>query len=183
MVPSPRQVAETVSQILESVWPQGINDGIPWLDALGIETQTGQQSTRGGSSSRAWQRAPMPAWGTATAGWSTYQDRFADISWFLWDGANSECVLNAAVELAELFVDALGEPGESTEAGPYSGGTWWWQMEAHSIEMYAHTVVQRPDGHPTGPPCVQLSVDLLEISGRRETEARRTHRAPRDPRI
>lgn len=177
MKPAPRQVAKTVTQILRSVWPQGLDEGLPWLEAMGIRTDTATETPRR-RSSRSWHMASMPTWGTARAGWGTYQDRFADVFWFLWDDESSERVLHAATELADHLADALGEPTETTEPTPLSGGTWWWQLEGHSIEMYAYTDARTPDGHPTGPPCVQLSVDLREVSDPREAEARRLQGAP-----
>lgn len=125
--------------------------------------------------------ASMPAWGTTKAGWGVYQDRFADVFWFLWDDQSSDRVLQAVTELAHILTDSLGEPTETTEPTRVSAGTWWWQLESHSIEMYAYTSAPTPDGHPAGPPCVQLQVDLREVSYPREAEARRSQGAPEFP--
>lgn len=180
MKPTPRQVAETVTHILKSQWPEDLRDGLPWLESLDIRTDTATETSRE-RSSRSWHMADMPTWGTARGGWGTYQDRFADVLWFLWYEENAEHILHAVAELADHLTDDLGDPTDTTDPTPLSGGTWWWQLEAHSIEMYAYTDEPRPDGYPTGPPCVQLHVNLREVADPREAEARRLTKAPEFP--
>ncbi|GGK58931.1 hypothetical protein [Ornithinimicrobium pekingense] len=174
MKPSPGEVASRVTAIVESPWPRHLEDGLPWLQSFGIDTDTAEETPRRGAD-RSWHMAAMPSWGAVRAGWGTYRDEFADIFWFLWDGESSADVLRAADDLARALTDVHGDPREVTEATQYSGGSWWWQLEQHSIEMYAYSGAVNPDGYPTGSPCVQLQIDLRAVAEPREAEARRTH--------
>lgn len=168
MQPTARQVANT--------WREGVDDGLVWLESLGIQTGTATMTLLG-DSCRMWHTARMPAWGTTEAGWSTYREQFAGVSWFIWRDETPQRVLGSAIDLAHFLSDALGPATESSEPTPLSGGTWWWQLEAHSIEMYAYTGAMSRDRRPAIPPCVQLAVDLREVSNPREAEAVRQSEA------
>lgn len=145
------------------------------MESLGIRTETATEAPRDGAS-RSWHMADMPEWGTARTGWGTYQDRFADVSWFLWAEEDAEQVLEAATELADHLTGELRPPTEVTDRTS-PGATWWWQLESHSIEMYAHG----PHRYPPAQPCVKLSVALREVSDPREAEARRLAEATESP--
>lgn len=172
MKPSPGDVASQVTAIVNSPWPRGLEDGLPWLQSMGIETGTAEETPPRGAT-RSWHLASMPAWGTADAGWGTYRDELADVSWFLWNGETAEDVLAAAAELAEAMTSVHGDPVEATEPALHAGPTWWWRLERHGIQMYAYDGAPNAEGYPTGPPCVQLHVDLRAVSEPQEAEARR----------
>lgn len=180
MKPSPSEVAKTVTHVLNATWPTPLNEALRWLHSLGMQTDSAEEAPRDGSS-RSWQMAPVLAWGTASGGWSTYRAEFADVSWFLWEGGSAEAVTQAAGALAEDITDAHGAATEASEATPFSAGSWWWQLEQHCIEMYAHHGLPNPNGHPTGRPCVQLAISLRARAEPREAEARLTQATPRHP--
>ena len=159
MKPSPNEVAKTIASVLNARWPAPIDEALHWLQAMGIQTGSAKETPQDGSS-RSWQMAPVPAWGTASGGWSTYRDEFADVCWFLWERESSEDVTQAAAALAGAITDGHGAATESSAATPFSAASWWWQLEQHCIEMYAHHDLPNPNGHPTGPPCVQLHISL-----------------------
>ncbi len=122
--------------------------------------------------------ASMPTWGKARAGWSVYHERFADVSWFLWDDHGWDDVRGATAELAQQITDAHGAPVETTEEAASHGPSWWWRLNSHSIEIYAHNGANRPEGFPAGPSVVQLHVDLRAVADHREAEARALHAPP-----
>lgn len=171
MKPPPREVASRISAVVDSPWPQHLGEGLPWLQSFGIETDTAKETPRRGTS-RSWHMAAVRGWGSARAGWGIYREEFAGIFWFLWDGESADDVLRAAGDLARAITDSHGNPHEITEASQYSGGSWWWQLERHRVEMYAYNGAPNPDGYPTGSPCVQLHVDLRAVAEPQEEEAR-----------
>lgn len=177
MQPSPEEVAATVDRILSSPWPATLEDALPWLEALGIQTQTAQESSRDAASvdqdSRSWHRAEMTGWPGALAGWAGYRGAFADVNWFLWEDHDWEEVERAATELAGAISATHGAPVETTAATQSHGSSWWWQLERHGIDMYAHNGRIRPDGFPPGPSVVQFHIDLRAVAEPREAEARR----------
>lgn len=172
MNPEPRAVATTVDDIIRTPWPTEPDAAIAWLEALGIHTRSATHTPSPGDSD-SWSLARMPAWGATRAGWGTCGGRLADISWFLWQDATAQDVEEAARALVQLLTDTHGAPTETTEAAVTHGDSWWWKLPAHHIEMYRHTGLTNPDGHPTGPACIQLAVDLRSLSEQREAYARR----------
>jgi hypothetical protein len=116
--------------------------------------------------------ASMPEWGTARAGWSSYREQFVGVFWFLWYDHGWEDARGAAADLAQAITDVHGAPEESTEETTGQGPSWWWRLNAHSIEIYAHNGAIRPEGFPAGPSVVQLHVDLRAVAEPREAEAR-----------
>lgn len=172
MKPSPSEVAETITHLLVATWPTTLEEALHWLQAIGVQTCGAEEVPRD-SSSRAWHMAPVPAWGTARGGWSTYRDEFAEVFWFLWEGDSSDDVMQAASALAGAITHAHGTATEVSAATATSGATWWWQLDQHSLEMYAYHGRPLPNGRPTGPPCVQLHVALRARAEPREAEARR----------
>ena len=177
MRPSPQEVASQLTSILGTPWPEGIDDGLPWLRSKGIATETAEETPAEGSG-RSWHMASMPIWGTARAGWSTYHERFADVFWFLWDDHGWDDVRDAAAELAQQVADVHGAPEETTEETAGHGPSWWWRLNDHSIEIYAHNGAVRPEGFPAGPSVVQLHVDLRAVADPREAEARELNALP-----
>lgn len=177
MKPSPSEVAETVTHVLDAGWPTPLDEALRWLHAMGMQTDCAEETPRDGSS-RSWQMAPVLAWGTASGGWNTYRDELSDVFWFLWEGDSSEDVTQAAAALAEAVTDAHGAATEASEATPFSGASWWWQLDQHYIEMYAYHGLPNPNGHPTGPPCVQLHISLSARAEPREAEARQKQSIP-----
>lgn len=177
MKPSPNEVAKTVKHVLKASWPTAREEALSWLQSMGIQTDSAKEAPREGSS-RSWQMAPVLAWGTASGGWGTYRDELYDVFWFLWEGDSSEDVTQAADLLARAITDSCGGATEASEATPFSGASWWWQLDQHSIEIYAHHGLPNPNGYPTGPPCVQLHISLRARAEPREAEAQRVQAVP-----
>ena len=172
MKPSYTEVAETITHVVNATWPTTLEEALSWLQSLGIQTDGAQEASRDGSS-RSWQMAPMPAWGSARSGWSTYRDEFAEVFWFLWEGNSSEEVTQEATSLAGAIMDGHGAASETAEATPFSGASWWWQLDRHCIDMYTHHGLPNPNGHHTGAPCVQLHISLRAREEPRDAEAQR----------
>ncbi|GAA1184008.1 hypothetical protein GCM10009584_27610 [Ornithinimicrobium humiphilum] len=172
MRPTPGDVAAQITAIVGSTWPDGLDDGIPWLGSLGVSTETAEE-TSCEEDSGAWDFATLPAWGAAKVGWSTYRGRFAGVSWWLWSDLEWEDVRSAAAALAEEISTVHGAPSESTAEAEGRGPSWLWRLEGHDIEMYAHNGAIRPEGFAAGPSVVQLHVDLRPVAELREDEAQR----------
>lgn len=170
MNPQPQAVATTLANIIGTPWPTELDAAIAWLEGLGIDTQSATRTSSPGES-HSWDLARMPVWGATRVGWGTHLGRLADISWFLWQDATAQEVEGAGKALAQLLTDAHGAPTETTEASATHGASWWWQLPAHHIEMYWHTGLTHPDEHPAGPACIQLAVDLRNLSEQREADA------------
>lgn len=177
MRPTPSEVAKTVSHVLNATWPITLDESLQWLQAMGIQTDGARETPRDGAS-RSWQLAPVLAWGTTSAGWGTYRDEFCDVFWFLWEGGSSEDVTQAAHVLAESITGARGAAKEASVASPLSGASRWWQLDQHTIEMYAYHGLPNPNGCPTGHPCVQLHISLRARAEPQEVEAQRTQASP-----
>lgn len=163
MRPTPGDVAAQITAIVGSTWPDGLDDGIPWLGSLGVSTETAEE-TSCEEDSGAWDFATLPAWGAAKVGWSTYRGRFAGVSWWLWSDLEWEDVRSAAAALAEEISTVHGAPSESTAEAESRGPSWLWRLEGHDIEMYAHNGAIRPEGFAAGPSVVQLHVDLRPVA-------------------
>ncbi|QFG68627.1 hypothetical protein [Ornithinimicrobium pratense] len=145
---------------------------------MGISTDTAEETPPEGIG-RSWGMASVPEWGAARAGWSTYREQFADIFWFLWDDHRWDDVRGAAADLAQAITDVHGAPEESTEESASHGPSWWWRLNDHGIQIYAHNGAIRPEGFPAGPSVVQLHVDLRAVADLREAEARELDAPPR----
>lgn len=178
MEPQPTQVAATVAQLFRTEWPHGIEEATPWLKSLGIDSDA-PRTRRKEDGTEAWDDAAVPSWGNrARAGWSTYRDHLADVNWWLWGGAEPQAVNAAAMELADELSRSLDDPAEVTGPVPGSFGTWFWNLDAHTIEMYSYSSESRSDGAtPTTRSIVQLSISLRAVADPCEKEARRRHAA------
>lgn len=160
--------------MIASSWPTTEETSLSWLRRHGIDPDTATERDANRSTGRDWDRARMASWGAADAGWGTFDDEFVGVNWFLWRRGTAEDVMAAARALVGDLTKMHGAPTEVLDPTEH-GGTWFWRLPEHLIDMYAYHGLPRPDGLPSGEACVQLHVDLRTRSEAREAHARTHH--------
>lgn len=142
MEPTIDHVLTTIDALVASTWPTTQAERVAWF------TEHNIHPTEPMGDDPEWGTA-VPGWGDAAITWSSFNDEFVDVGWFLHPGAGEELLTTEFSELATGLAQRFGEPVEYSGPGEQLAGVW--QDESHTIQLYAHT----GEGD-----CLQLHVGL-----------------------
>ncbi|HNV11353.1 MAG TPA: hypothetical protein PKN27_08480 [Propionibacteriaceae bacterium] len=144
MEPTLDHVLATIDALVASTWPTTEAERIAWF------TEHNLHPTRALGDDPEWGTA-VPGWGDAAITWSSFEDEFVDVGWFLHPGAGEEVLTAEFAQLATGLAERFGDPVEYSDPDEPLGGVW--QDGVHSIQLYAHT----EEGD-----CLQIHVGLTE---------------------
>ena len=172
--PSPAELVDLLTELVASPWPTTESERVAWFTEHGLVVTGAEPEPRDGGS-QAWAGTGPEQWGWSRCGWSTFEDEFVGVGWFLWRGTSMEGSELAARALRDQLAQRFGEPAQEHVTEPETGRfTAFWETPGHTIDLYLHGGM-RPQGDKDqfyDEPVIQLHLDHAERSARREAEAR-----------